>query len=178
MYADTTYTHIERHLDCKRLGHALAVGFSTLEKLKIAVQFDARTAFDVGDGSGENCRWGLLGRLGSLQSCTRLKSLEISPEILLGWDESNEVLLPGLLPPFLDSLCFRWDFGDWSYSPWEVDLVENYINLYQPTALKHLKMLCIKGQEELGRTSIDAIKSKCRDLGIYFDLKKINYPAC
>jgi len=65
-----------------------------------------------------NCQHGVKGIIGSLKHLNNLKRLEISLEMLLGWDDETATPLHELLPVSLTHLCLRAEFGCWEYSPW------------------------------------------------------------
>lgn len=67
-YADPVNLHVGEHLDCGKLGLALAHRASTLKSLKVAVQFESRSALDVTGGGGRHSNWGPLYSIGSLRS--------------------------------------------------------------------------------------------------------------
>ena len=145
-YADPVNPQVGEHLDCEKLGQALVHRFSTLESLDIAVRFESRSAVDVTSGSGEHSSWGLLHSIGALRSFTSLTSLQLAPEVLLGWEDEGALPLSDLLPDSLRQLYFRWDFGLWEKSPWEFELLceslFNYLDFSPPPLLKSLVLTC------------------------------------
>ncbi|KEY71762.1 hypothetical protein S7711_10654 [Stachybotrys chartarum IBT 7711] len=176
-YADPVNLDVGRHLDCEKLGHALMrEGPSSLETLAIAVQFESRSAIEVECGSGEGSSWGLLHSLGSLQQLNRLRSLELAPEVLLGWGDVDETLpLSLLLPDSLQDLHLRMDFSAWELSPWGFEqlceLLGAYLDSISPETLRRLTLACCEGGEEEVQASLGPIKSKCDKAGCKFRLE-------
>jgi hypothetical protein len=145
-YADPVNPHVGEHLDCDKLGLALAHRASTLESLKIAVQFGSRCALEVTGGGGTYSNWGPRYSIGSLGSFTKLQSLQLAPEILLGWEKDTNLSLRDMLPVSLRDLHFRWDFGAWEKSPWEFEvlceLLATYLDSTDPLPLRDLVLNC------------------------------------
>ncbi|KAI1172409.1 hypothetical protein F4777DRAFT_516684 [Nemania sp. FL0916] len=165
-YADPVNSRVGQHLDCEILGKALMNCSSTLKSLGIAIQFESRASVDVGTGSGKGSNWGLLHTLGSLRSYRNLTSLELAPEVILGWGEEDEIQLLDVLPDSLRHLCFRLDFGTWSLSPWDfAPLAESllcYMANRDTPALESLAMAYYEELEGEDLASLDLIKSQCR----------------
>ncbi len=76
---------------------------------------------------------GMIGRLGCLNGLSRLRSIEIPPEMLLGWwnlETPNEVpFLVDVLPDTITHLRFRSDYWFVEYSPssWSVGYMIDYL---------------------------------------------------
>ncbi|KAH8802034.1 hypothetical protein F5882DRAFT_392817 [Hyaloscypha sp. PMI_1271] len=176
-YADPVNPHVGEHLDCEKLGLALAHRASTLESLKIAVQFESRSALDVTGGGGTHSDWGPLHSIGSLRSFTKLESLQLAPEILFGWEKDGDLSLRDLLPASLRDLHFRWDFGSWEKSPWEFEalceLLATYLNPTTPPPLRGLVLTCFDDEVSDLQESFELIEFRCKEFHIRSSLDTI-----
>jgi hypothetical protein len=89
----------------------------------LTLKFSFTELKDVADeaAGGRSGLWGPFGSIGSLKPCHKLCSLEIAPELLLGWEDDKQdsgIPLEDLLPDSLQVLQFRMDFIDWPKSAW------------------------------------------------------------
>lgn len=116
VYADPLYPHLSSLFKCDELEGVLVLLYDTLETLKINVEFRRCTDTDVSDLP----TWGPSGAIEFLKACTRLRSLELPVEFLLGWEKNDEVELAARLPNSLERLCFSGEFEDWMKSPWDI----------------------------------------------------------
>ncbi|KAI2467399.1 hypothetical protein F4781DRAFT_310926 [Annulohypoxylon bovei var. microspora] len=158
-------------LDSEDLGNALAVSRSTLVSLKIQIDFDVDIAHVLITGAGEGAGYALSRRLGSLRSYTRLKSLQLPPEVLLGWDEGDAPGLSELLPDSLESLHFRYDLSHKTSSPWFdfgplCKRLGNYLGDSQAIMLKELVLSRFIGEDRDG--IVDFIESQCYNRNVRF----------
>lgn len=167
-------------LDCGKIGEALSHRSSTLESLKITVSYEAYTSQDVGaGGSSPWAYWGLRGRIGDLRSFRKLSSLELDPEVLLGWEDQDAPPLSKLLPNSLRHFKLRWDFGAWDYSPWaeSIDLVCQVVDDYLSSSpqLESLLVTCFEDELPLStpESPFTSLKAKCEADMIRFQLKTI-----
>jgi hypothetical protein len=128
---------VDVFLDCVKLRGALDGLFSSgsdhcipfLEHLAISTRWETPDLPPIRDGgpfeqshihwNGFQLWYGIKASIGSLKCLSSLKSLEISPEILLGWYPANAKLLQDLIPDSVTHLCLRADFGTWSLSEWK-----------------------------------------------------------
>ncbi|PQE30641.1 Phosphatase DCR2 protein [Rutstroemia sp. NJR-2017a WRK4] len=163
-YADPVNPHVGEHLDCDKLGLALAHRASALQSLKIAVRFESRCALEVTGGGGPHSNWGPRHSIGSLESFTKLQSLQLAPEILLGWEKDVNVSLRDLLPVSLRDLHFRWDFGAWEKSPWEFEalceLLATNLDSTNPLPLRDLVLTCFDDEVSRFQKSFELIESR------------------
>lgn len=175
--ADPINPEVGRHLDCEKLGQALSHRSHTLESLEVAVYVPAKTALDVTSGSGKGSNWGLLHNIGVLQSFTRLESLLLAPEVLLGWDEQEALPLADLLPDSLRHLHFRWDFGDWELAPWYLDslceVLVSYLDSSPSQTLESLVLTCYDYELSELADHFEPVRSKCEEKHIRARLETI-----
>ncbi|KAI1384845.1 uncharacterized protein F4822DRAFT_416422 [Hypoxylon trugodes] len=177
--ADRTMHHIGCFLDGEKLGRVLATVSSRLRSLRLVARFCAHTAYDVSRGTGEPNSWGLIHNwFGSLNSFKKLKSLEMDPTLLLGWDRSKADWnkLSDVLPESLESLYFRDDFEAWDYSPWNDELwtlhklLIDYLDEPQSKMLKKLRLTAPNGLTE-------TLNSMCNDRKIHFSCDEFWPPS-
>ncbi|KAI1443895.1 hypothetical protein F5Y02DRAFT_193388 [Annulohypoxylon stygium] len=118
LFAEVGSTSPGSCLDSEDLGRALAISCSTLVNLKIEVAFDLNSTLAPRTRPGEDAGYALSRRLGSLRSYTKLRSLELPPEMLLGWNERTAPELSDVLPANLETLHFRHDLSHRESSLW------------------------------------------------------------
>jgi hypothetical protein len=131
---------VDIFLDCVKLRGALDGLFSSggdhciphLKHLAISTRWETTDLPPVNSGGpfehrdiswrgrGVQLYYGIKASIGSLRCFSNLRSLEISPEILLGWYPANAKPLQDLIPDSVTHLCLRADFGTWSLSEWKL----------------------------------------------------------
>lgn len=179
-YADPVNSEVGRHIDCKKLAHALMQGEpSRLESLTIIVDFQSRCAIEVECGSGPESYWGLLNSLGSLKKFNRLRSLVLAPEVLLGWGNVNGTPpLSRLLPGSLQDLNLRMDFSGWELTPWQYEpllgVVETYIDSISPDTLLQFTLTVRESRRDEVDALLGPIKSKFHNAGCQLRLDTFN----
>ncbi|KAI1091925.1 hypothetical protein F5B19DRAFT_502832 [Rostrohypoxylon terebratum] len=156
-------------LDSEDLGSALATSCSTLVNLKIELEFDLNSSRAPRTRPGEDAGYALSRRLGSLRSYTRLKSLELPPEMLLGWNERTAPELSDVLPEKLETLHFRHDLSHRESSPWcdfspLCNKLGNYLGDCEVTMPKKLILSHFPDGSRLGM--LDFVESKCLGRGV------------
>jgi len=118
--------------------------------------------------------WGIRHTLHALKSFTKLKHLELSPEVILGWDESSAAPLSKLLPETLESICFRYDFGGWDGSPWAFQslsqVIMGYLTTPNRSKLNDLTLTCLDRTVKYVKPKLETLKTRCDELGIDFHL--------
>lgn len=169
--------HVGHRLDVKEFWAAMKPVFATLEILRLEIQCDACVTFDISMcAGGDTGAHGPFGLLPSLKSCRKLRLLEISPELLLGWYGDETVALSSILPDALETLSLRQDFAGWDYSPWgELPLlfekVEEYLKSLRHASLKHLSIPCYDDEVRDVEEAVNSITQVCNGLGVQFFLQ-------
>lgn len=176
-HADPVNSQVGEFLECKQLGEALSYRSSTLESLKIDVEFESWSALDVGGGSAPWSHWGLRHSIGNLRSFTKLVSLELAPEVLLGWKDAKPLPLSELLPDSLRHLNFRYDFGDWQHSPWDHEVLCKVAVDYLST-LPQLESLALTCENDYPphpelQAPFLSVKAKCEERQIKCRLQTV-----
>lgn len=179
-HVDQVNSQVGEVFDCRNFGEALSQRSSTLETLQIAFRFKSWCAVEVGSGSAPWASWGLHHSIGDLRSFKRLSSLELAPEVLLGWmDVEIPPPLSELLPESLRHLNFRWDFGDWEYSPWEFEVlcgsVGEFLSSSPQPRLESLALMCYDDEPSDPELSapFKSVKAKCEERQIKCSLTTV-----
>lgn len=168
--------HLGNHLDCDELGKALVHRASTLKNLVIAVDFSTTDdQRDVRAGGTATEEWGPL-HSASMRPLACLTSLQLAPEIILGWDADQSATLSELLPDSIRHLHFRYDFGAWENSPWEFDLFCQLVFAYidtSPRSLERIVLTCFSDEVEEMGPLLKLMRSSCQAHQIEFDLMTV-----
>lgn len=168
---------VDSHLDIREFWAAVKPVFATLESLQLEIAYDVRTAIDMSStlGGGEGSQHGPFGLMPSLQSCHKLKFLEIAPEALLGWEGDETVALSSVLPGTLETLSFRPDFDWWENSPWDFlplsEKVGEYLKSLRHASLKHLSIPCDGHEAKRRKDAVNSFAQLCNGFGVQIFLQ-------
>jgi hypothetical protein len=182
-------------LDSQELGNILSFLYMTLETLKVKIRFKDyfHTINTANDSAGGNAGlWGPFGSIGSFKTCSNLRSLEIAPELLLGWEDKGQgsgIPLAELLPDSLQALRLRTDFMNWYGSPWhgsrslladELATSLPHLNLHKFRTLALLSHAEDKHEDVSPSTELESyfqsVITEARKFGVQFEMTKTDYP--
>ncbi|KAF2131806.1 hypothetical protein P153DRAFT_395107 [Dothidotthia symphoricarpi CBS 119687] len=134
-----------------RLSKALAHVKNTLESLVLKVRFECDMWREIKDPWGDYHLCGLVGRVTGINEMPKLTNLEVSWALLLGWnpylgrgragDDSHSNLPKSfmhdadigqfpwstILPPSIETVCFRDDLSDFTHYTFERSSVINLV---------------------------------------------------
>jgi hypothetical protein len=189
-HVDTRNPRPSDRLDSGELGQILRMRCSTLSYLKIDIDFkptlEELTIGAQAGGGGNKGLFGPFGSIGSLKSFPMLKLLDITPELLLGWENHEHgsgIPLEHLLPDSLLVLKLSWDFYDWDFSPWHaipfLKEIDSYFQRTKSTQLRYFGLRALS--KELGVEELDygdlthTIRSESKRLGIEFEMEYLKF---
>jgi hypothetical protein len=166
----------KNYFECTEMDIALQPVFSTLESLKIEIEFYVLCAMDFGWGYD----WGIHDTMRSLAQFPCLARLEIPLVVLLSWDPTRDIALVDVLPRSLKSLslttgcldhfeCYMWENTMDIYSRLRAYVQSR--DVHAP-ALEHLEVwineVCYHGDPDYSAEFIEYVKLKkaCCEAGI------------
>ncbi|GME38751.1 F-box domain cyclin-like protein [Neofusicoccum parvum] len=108
--------HASGWYDIGLIRDTLAVLQETLEHLQISIILFTSTAIDIGNPGP----WGIQASLGdSLRLFSKLRKLEISLPVLLGWNPDGSAKLADILPDCLEELVIGREMDLWYGYKWD-----------------------------------------------------------
>jgi len=132
-------------------------------------------AYEHGDFENEDhsVEFGIKGSFGSMKHFTSLKTLEISPPVLLGWHVKLARPLAEVLPHSLIKLTLLNEMSYWKYYHWSFEnlssLVQAFVKNQNRGSLQVIEYHLFEDVFRRWKTQISELKELCSTVGVLFE---------